>query len=73
MSIFDSDLKLNFDSGFILLRFDHHVRSIDLDNGKWNVRTVGGEADLFDAVVLTMPVPQIFGLSGTVKDIIGEY
>ncbi|XP_071540579.1 renalase-like isoform X3 [Panulirus ornatus] len=51
-------------------KFDHHVRSIDLDNGKWNVRTLGGEADFFDAVVLTMPVPQIFGLTGTVKDII---
>ncbi|XP_042238920.1 renalase-like isoform X2 [Homarus americanus] len=51
-------------------RFDHHVRSIYMDNGRWSVRTSEGEADHFDAVVLTMPVPQILGLTGTVKDVI---
>lgn len=41
--------------------------------GKWNVKTQSGTEDTFDAVVLTMPVPQILALSGTVKEIISEY
>ncbi|KAK3869347.1 hypothetical protein Pcinc_025331 [Petrolisthes cinctipes] len=52
-------------------RFEQHVRSIEeAAGGKWNVKTQSGEQDTFDAVVLTMPVPQIFALSGTVKEII---
>ncbi|XP_064118040.1 renalase-like isoform X1 [Macrobrachium nipponense] len=50
------------------VRYGHHVNRIDLSGNKWNVETKEGAADTFDAVVLTMPVPQLFGLAGTVKD-----
>ena len=56
---------------FFFYRYERHVNQIDLNGTKWNVRTMDGEADSFDAVVLTMPVPQLFGLGGTVKNILG--
>ena len=52
-------------------RFKHHVSSIDLQDGRWSVKTQSGEADVFDVVVLTMPVPQVLGLTGTIKELIG--
>ncbi|ROT61390.1 putative renalase isoform X2 [Penaeus vannamei] len=51
-------------------KFGHHVSSIETNDGKWNVKTQQGEADNFDAVVLTMPVPQLFGLTGSVKELL---
>lgn len=52
-------------------RFGHHVSSIETNGDKWNVKTQQGEDDNFDAVVLTMPVPQLFGLTGSVKELLG--
>ena len=49
------------------------MSSIDLDDGRWKVNTQTGEGDVFDVVVLTMPVPQLFGLSGTIKGILGGW
>ncbi|XP_054287165.1 renalase-like [Macrosteles quadrilineatus] len=48
-------------------KFSHHVSSIDLEDGRWIVETKTGEKDYFDVVVLTMPVPQLFLLEGSVK------
>lgn len=80
--IFISLYFLDLFSGFLFLfledlmnisfsRFGHHVSSIETNDGKWNVKTQQGEADNFDAVVLTMPVPQLFGLTGSVKELLG--
>lgn len=53
-------------------KFNHHVSSIDLQDGRWSVKTQSGEADVFDVVVLTMPVPQVLGLTGTIKELIDK-
>ncbi|XP_068247553.1 renalase-like isoform X2 [Palaemon carinicauda] len=63
-----SVVKHFMNSANIDVKFGYHVNRIDLSDNKWNVQTNDGAADTFDAVVLTMPVPQLFGLSGTVKD-----
>ncbi|KAL7643286.1 UNVERIFIED_CONTAM: hypothetical protein RMT77_006578 [Armadillidium vulgare] len=52
--------------------YQHHVEKIDYDKQKWIVRTQNGVEDNFDVVVLTMPVPQILGLTGKIKSIIEE-
>lgn len=54
------------------VRFTHHVNHINLKGTKWNVETKEGVADSFDAVILTMPVPQLFGLGGSVKDVLDK-
>lgn len=49
------------------------MKSIEeVAGGKWSVKTQSGTQDTFDAVILTMPVPQILALSGTVKEIISK-
>jgi len=44
--------------------FEHHLSKIDQLDGKWHVTTLHGKSEVFDAVVLTMPVPQILNLTG---------
>lgn len=53
-------------------KFHHHVSSIDRQDGKWSVKTQSGECEVFDVVVLTMPVPQVLGLTGTIKELIDK-
>ena len=55
------------------VKLNHHLSRIDYVDGKWRAKTLGGNEDDFDIVVLTMPVPQILGLSGTVKEIICKF
>ena len=35
------------------------------------VSTLKGKREVFDGIILTMPVPQIFQLNGTIKTILG--
>jgi len=44
--------------------FEHHLSKIDQLDGKWHATTLHGKSEVFDAVVLTMPVPQILNLTG---------
>ncbi|XP_076069546.1 renalase-like isoform X2 [Oratosquilla oratoria] len=53
-------------------KLNHHITSIQAQQGKWEVETQNGARDTFDVVVLTMPVPQLFGLSGTIQKIINS-
>ncbi|CAB1311899.1 unnamed protein product [Coregonus sp. 'balchen'] len=46
--------------------FDHHVTHIYQKGASWEVCRKGGAPEQFDAVVLTMPVPQILQLQGDV-------
>uniref|UniRef100_A0A1B6K8M7 Amine oxidase domain-containing protein n=1 Tax=Graphocephala atropunctata TaxID=36148 RepID=A0A1B6K8M7_9HEMI len=48
-------------------KFHHHVATINRENDKWIVETKTGEKDHFDVVILTMPVPQLLLLEGTIK------
>ena len=42
-------------------------------SGKVKVTTDKGVSDLFNAVVLTMPVPQILQLQGDIQALIGRF
>ncbi|EFX70880.1 hypothetical protein DAPPUDRAFT_327763 [Daphnia pulex] len=50
--------------------FEHHITSVTKINEKWCVSTLQGKQNFFDVVILTIPVPQILQLGGTVKDIL---
>ncbi|XP_006831498.1 PREDICTED: renalase [Chrysochloris asiatica] len=52
--------------------FKHCVTQINLRNDKWEVSRETGSPELFDLVVLTMPVPQILQLQGDIKNLISE-
>ncbi|KAF4521615.1 hypothetical protein B566_EDAN006657 [Ephemera danica] len=55
------------------VKFNHHVSAISQNgDSKWVVQTLSGTEEMFDAVVLTMPVPQILQLQGDVADILGS-
>ena len=56
------------------IRFEHQIVDVSLDGGaSWKVSTSGGQSELFDCVVLTMPVPQILQLKGSIADILGMH
>ncbi|XP_073735078.1 renalase isoform X6 [Callorhinus ursinus] len=52
--------------------FRHCVTQINLRNDKWEVSKDKGPPELFDIVVLTMPVPQILQLQGDVANLISK-
>lgn len=52
--------------------FEHHITEISMDKSKWIVKTTSGTEDYFDIIILTMPVPQILELGGSIKEILSE-
>ncbi|XP_061219834.1 renalase isoform X3 [Neopsephotus bourkii] len=46
--------------------YEQHVTHICLRDGKWEVSRKTGPPELFDIVILTMPVPQILHLQGDI-------
>ncbi|XP_051273025.1 renalase [Dicentrarchus labrax] len=52
------------------LFFEHHVTALYRRGASWEVQRKAGGSDTFDAVVLTMPVPQILQLEGDVGQIL---
>ncbi|XP_004607555.2 renalase isoform X2 [Sorex araneus] len=52
--------------------FSYCVTQINLRNGKWEVSKETGPSEQFDAVVLTIPVPQILQLQGDIANLISE-
>ncbi|XP_030343218.1 renalase isoform X4 [Strigops habroptila] len=52
--------------------YEQHVTRISLRDGKWEVSRKTGPPELFDIVILTMPVPQILHLQGDIVNIINE-
>jgi len=57
-------VKYFFNKSGQKISFEHHLSKIDKLDGKWQVTTLHGKSEVFDAVVLTMPVPQILNLTG---------
>ena len=55
------------------IKFNHHISEITKQNEQWIVSTLSGDSEIFDAVVLTMPTPQVLQLKGTVSEIFGIY
>ncbi|XP_035186636.1 renalase isoform X2 [Oxyura jamaicensis] len=52
--------------------YEYHVTHIFLRDGKWEVSRKMGPPELFDIVILTMPVPQVLQLQGDIVNIINE-
>ncbi|XP_072335064.1 renalase isoform X2 [Scyliorhinus torazame] len=52
--------------------YNHHVTHINLKEGKLEVCSMSAPSEVFDAVVLTMPVPQILQLQGHIENLISE-
>ncbi|CAJ1081320.1 renalase isoform X2 [Xyrichtys novacula] len=50
--------------------FEHHVTGLFLRGASWEVQRKAGDSETFDAVVLTMPVPQILQLQGDMGQIL---
>nr|XP_047925148.1 renalase isoform X4 [Anser cygnoides] len=46
--------------------YGYHVTHISLRDGKWEVSRKMGPPELFDIVILTMPVPQVLQLQGDI-------
>lgn len=60
------------ESGADLL-FEHHVTGLYRHGASWEVQRKQGSSETFDAVVLTMPVPQILQLQGDVGDMLSVH
>jgi len=55
------------------INFQQRVTEINkAEDRRWRVRTEGGLEDVFDAVVLTMPTPQILQLGGDVSTLLSQ-
>ncbi|XP_070846749.1 renalase [Chaetodon trifascialis] len=52
------------------LFFEHHVTGLYRRGASWEVQRKAGGSEMFDAVVLTMPVPQILQLQGDVEQML---
>jgi renalase len=67
----NSIVKHFFAEGGHQLFFEHHVATIDLQpDDKWLVKTKSGKEETFDAIVFTMPVPQILQMQGQISSLI---
>jgi renalase len=54
------------------IHLGYHVISIHKQGKHWLVETNSGVKDVFDVVILTMPVPQVLDLQGSLQEIINE-
>lgn len=52
------------------LFFEHHVTGLYRRGASWEVQRRSGSSETFDAVILTMPVPQILQLQGDVGQLL---
>lgn len=54
------------------VEFNQEVKDVSLLESSWRVTTKAGVQESFQGVIITMPVPQILQLAGTIKEIIGS-
>lgn len=52
--------------------FEHCVSAVSSHDRKWRVVTKSGVHELFDIVILTMPIPQILQLTGAINILISR-
>lgn len=52
------------------LMYDSHVSKVDVEDNKVKLTTLKGDVELCDGVILTMPVPQILQLDGSIQNLI---
>lgn len=54
------------------IKFDELVTHVDIENKKVKLVSQSGNTEIADAVILTMPVPQILQLEGSIKTLINS-
>lgn len=54
------------------IHFGHHVVSIYKCGKQWVVESKSGVKGMFDIVILTMPVPQVLDLQGSIQEIMSK-
>lgn len=52
------------------LKLSHNLKSLNIKNGKIEAETTNKFRECYDAVVLTMPIPEVLNLSGNFLDFI---
>lgn len=52
--------------------FEHHISDISVVSSKLFVKTTSGTENYFDIIILTMPVPQILELGGSITKILSD-
>jgi len=67
-----SIVKYFFKKSGVDVQFNKRISEVSESGSKWLVKTECGAQDLFDMVLLTLPVPQLLALNGGVKTLINE-
>uniref|UniRef100_T1IPE7 Amine oxidase domain-containing protein n=1 Tax=Strigamia maritima TaxID=126957 RepID=T1IPE7_STRMM len=67
-------VKYFFNKSDTDVKFEKDVRALDLvePEKQWRVTLGNGEVEHFDTVLITIPIPEILQLNGTISDIIQE-
>jgi len=65
-------VKYFFRKSGVHVQFNRRISEVSLDDLKWRVKTECGIEDVFDIVLLTLPVPQLLSLNGGIKTLINE-
>ena len=53
------------------MEYNQRVKDVSEVGGQWQLTTESGHTKTCDTLVLTMPVPQILELTGTIRQLIG--
>ena len=54
------------------VEYNQRVSDVSEVEGQWRLTTESGHTRSCDALILTIPVPQILELTGTIKSVIGK-
>lgn len=69
----NSIVKHYFNKADVDVQFGVSCSAIDRKDNKWNVTAENDQSSTFDAVVVTIPVPQLLNLQGNVQDLLAKY
>lgn len=60
-----------FDHIGATVEYNKQIVNCDLEDGRWVIKSADGTTFTSDGLIVTMPVPQILNLNGTIKSVIG--
>jgi len=65
-------VKYFFKKSGVDVQFGKRISEVTESGSKWLVKTECGAEDLFDIVLMTVPVPQLLALNGGIKSLINQ-
>jgi len=65
-------VKHFFNRSGVSIDFNHRLVDLSLKEDKWSARSEDGKQEDYEAVIITMPVPQVLELTGDISNIIGN-